>query len=460
MQMMHAAPRIIPFNSSSSPLAGEGSVFCDPMVMETARRVNFTSAPYSVDDLTGVLSGTDHREQEMNVQQWIARRVRGLRNLSVLQIDTALPFVTDLPPFYTSSLVRPDVTVVEQGRGLPVLTVEVLFGTIEATRKKALINAITQLRIWRAFGVCPEACVAFVFPGNESRISHATKVAVTFSEFIFKYKMTCLEQDQVETEIAIILSRPWPSPNLQPQFSFFIRLSQDECDEFEAGAVQVASSSSLIVRNQRGSVYWKYSRKHTETFYMLESLQKISKANYLQHSLLHSSHVGNNIIFYRYEGLSPPFSRADAKEHLLPLVEGVKVALEELHGKGIAHMDIRLPNICHDSHGVKLIDLDRCQSADVHSQALYVYAASDMYTMMSDTWNNSQVDWRCLGMMICYVLDDEVSDQVYHQMLSQRKVTNGIDKKPLLRSLLEEGQWNERAWSEFQAEFQRYNTPL
>ena len=56
-----------------------------------------------------------------------------------------------------------------------------------------------------------------------------------------------------------------------------------------------------------------------------------------------------------------------------------------------------------------------------------VYQKSDVHTPQEDrrgriTWTNFQLDWKAVGMLICFVLDENVKDEDYHCMISQNKV--------------------------------------
>ena len=66
--------------------------------------------------------------------------------------------------------------------------------------------------------------------------------------------------------------------------------------------------------------------------------------------------------FFRYPHIKhDPLTRAEAKRCLMALYRGLYNALEEVHSKlGLAHMDVRLPNICFNNlYEPVLIDLDR-----------------------------------------------------------------------------------------------------
>ncbi len=58
-----------------------------------------------------------------------------------------------------------------------------------------------------------------------------------------------------------------------------------------------------------------------------------------------------------------PLTFEEARACLQGFVSSLMKALEELHSFGLAHYDIRLPNICfNESYEAVLIDLDFCQS--------------------------------------------------------------------------------------------------
>ena len=137
-------------------------------------------------------------------------------------------------------------------------------------------------------------------------------------------------------------------------------------------------------------------------------------------------------------------TRARAKHCLLALITEIQVALDELHHSlfPTAHMDLRLPNICFTtSYHVKLIDLDRCRDAEGPIDlSASIYTTSDMYTCPENSkWNNYNLDWKALGMIICFVLDDALVDNDYHDMISLKKVHQGLTSEPFVKCLLESG---------------------
>ena len=79
--------------------------------------------------------------------------------------------------------------------------------------------------------------------------------------------------------------------------------------------------------------------------------------------------------------------------------------MQELHDEcNLAHLDIRLANIClthTQSLGIKLIDLDRSLPASqpFALSEVRTYADSVMYKG-NDAWTLSHIDWRQLGIMV------------------------------------------------------------
>ena len=119
-------------------------------------------------------------------------------------------------------------------------------------------------------------------------------------------------------------------PSGRLYFSYFVRLSKQECDKFEQNAVQVISRNSLLIRNSSRTRYWKYilapTQKLIEVAAFASLVASVHLPPYLQYSLLHSvvSHGQQNFEFYQYEGLELPHTRQQAKQHLIFILEGVR----------------------------------------------------------------------------------------------------------------------------------------
>ena len=78
------------------------------------------------------------------------------------------------------------------------------------------------------------------------------------------------------------------------------------------------------------------------------------------------------------------------------------LALQELHGFGYAHLDVRIPNICFSKgknaegeYDVKLIDFDHCVDITECDVSGYV---GEMYRRLPD-WTADKLDWKQLGLL-------------------------------------------------------------
>ena len=115
--------------------------------------------------------------------------------------------------------------------------------------------------------------------------------------------------------------------------------------------------------------------------------------------------------FFVFEGLLPPKSRQNAKACLVPLLDSVKVAIDELHQNDIAHLDIRLPNICFRKDGTAvLIDLERCKNT---ISSVWIEESSSC--MYREEYSQEQIDHLQVYWMAFWILSHP-TDLDYHNM--------------------------------------------
>lgn len=78
--------------------------------------------------------------------------------------------------------------------------------------------------------------------------------------------------------------------------------------------------------------------------------------------------------------LIPPLSYSEVRECLVDFMKMTAIALDSIHGCKIAHLDVRVPNVCFKIKGPQLIavfiDLDRCQPTSSTRKPPYT---GDMY---------------------------------------------------------------------------------
>lgn len=122
--------------------------------------------------------------------------------------------------------------------------------------------------------------------------------------------------------------------------------------------------------------------------------------------------------YIKFPAYTPPLCDIkDAKTYILPLVTEVIAAVTELHEFGLAHLDIRLDNICYRVDGsVIMIDLHRSMEVTRAANLLCGFGPSTMYPFKMN-WTAENVDWRQLAIMILYILGQRIlTAQQYHEL--------------------------------------------
>ena len=142
--------------------------------------------------------------------------------------------------------------------------------------------------------------------------------------------------------------------------------------------------------------------------------------------------------FFQYDLFGPPLDYQKARDNAIDFVKSVCEAINELHDDfNIAHLDLRLANICISTNtplSVKLIDLDRSDEAikPFRRSSLTDYA-SVMYKVPTPEWKLSQLDWRQLGIMVHAFLNN-IHDG-YHWI-------EPVPKSPFLKRLVKQGEYD------------------
>ena len=145
-----------------------------------------------------------------------------------------------------------------------------------------------------------------------------------------------------------------------------------------------------------------------------------------------------NTDFLVFDLLNEPLSASEACTCLAELVEGIAAALQQLHGYGYAHLDVRLPNICFRDSKPVLIDFDRVCGTGTSASLENKYH-SQMYKAETG-WLIEQLDWKQLGIMIVQILD-KIDPAEYHsiRLPEKGKTTLNLDENQFIKTLIEEG---------------------
>ena len=142
--------------------------------------------------------------------------------------------------------------------------------------------------------------------------------------------------------------------------------------------------------------------------------------------------------FFQYDLFGPPLDSQKARDNAIDFVKSVCEAINELHDDfNIAHLDLRLANICISTNtplSVQLIDLDRSDEAiKPFRYSSLTFHASVMYEVPTPEWKLSQLDWRQLGIMVHAFLNN-IHDG-YHSIEPD-------PKSPFLKRLVKQGEYD------------------
>ena len=141
----------------------------------------------------------------------------------------------------------------------------------------------------------------------------------------------------------------------------------------------------------------------------------------LQHALLSEGIVflgASGPLIFVFECL-PQLSRYEAKGRIRVVLEAIKLAVDDLHSHNVAHLDIRLPNICFKSTSggndlvAILIDLERAKN-----KIKSILSESYSSCMYRTGWTLEDIDFLQVYWMALWLLLDDVhvTTMSYHSM--------------------------------------------
>ena len=308
---------------------------------------------------------------------------------------------------------------------LPLLILEVHSGNYRNTVSQTAAELIDQFHLLRCFNWSIDQCVGFTFPkypeGSAPNKSCVTKVVVSFEKFKFVVRLFPLNISDVKKEIETALSAALEFCTECPQFCF-LRLSDTDLQFVhdhlnDQNLCQQSSKHSFVLKNSE--VFWKHIPRMVLADTLSELKQNIKGKP--RHLVLSSSLVWGPR-FYSFPAQLPPLSTAEVSMCLIDFMVRTALALQELHGFGYAHLDVRIPNICFSKeknaegeYDVKLIDLDRCVDVTDGNVGDYI---GEMYRILPD-WTADKLDWKQLGLLAGRVITKyQMSDEAIFMLVS------------------------------------------
>ena len=254
-----------------------------------------------------------------------------------------------------------------------LVQVEVESSNKDSTIRKLTLGLIDQLRWLRNHTTSITKCSGFYFMNHRTR-GHVIQVVLEWvdNKWLFLQDPNRLPRESVDAKIRqalndarvslrSALAAQNPTDHALPISGSFIH------GNFGAGAEQFPSGQSVVIIDVGGGKAYKRCLDPNEENRLLrlrECNPKPSRSVFPDES---QKVVSARISFFQYPLLKPPLKPQQAKENTSRFVKLVCEAIQELHDSfNIAHLDVRLANICltdTDDLGVKLIDLDRSEEA-------------------------------------------------------------------------------------------------
>ena len=238
----------------------------------------------------------------------------------------------------------------------------------------------------------------------------------------FTYKVTWLTTlDTVWHEVEGVLNHniaelpDLPDPNTVDG-EYLTILSCEELAAFGSDARQVLSSFHVIVETE--SKMYKVIATREEEAVLRMVAAEVRLCDMLRRST--ATHFilpvftgpRQNIASYDKVPYGP-LEVVQASKYLRTISEKISTALEELHGYGFSHGDVRLPNVCFNSnYDVVLIDLERCTPIIENGQPHLCMALGDhscLYRkpeMLQGILTAKRLDYIQLGWLLVWVLHD------------------------------------------------------
>ena len=382
---------------------------------------------YTLEDLSGT---------ESDLAGWLKMQMKPAS--FDIEINKEISLV-GMAPLAVTTKQRPDVAIiVPSSKGRKYVQIEIESGKNRpATLKKLEIGLVDQLRYQRNLNDTVMSCSGFYFPCY--RATQVVKVTVTWrndemnfwssSEFVHeKVDGNPGVDDGVRRDVILAIQNVLDEEkkkilDADVQKWFTVPLSKSWVQgKFGYSAKQIYSGRSIVVADISNEKVHKFPFDSDSALVLNKFLHKKGSDRYVCLPLpfvdptFEESFPSQELFTFK---LLTTISTTEAKDKLRGLVNGIVSAVNHLHDHfKMAHLDIRLPNICFDGNGEPvLIDLDRCMHIEASAFKANKYGKSVMYSIpreiISCTVRN--LDWLQVGLLICSLLDEhEESMKDYH----------------------------------------------
>ena len=313
-----------------------------------------------------------------------------------------------------SSVIKPDISI-KDSENNKITYIEVLSETLVKTIRKLFFDLLLQLLYIRSVNKKVYEVSGFVLPAGKADYIVLATVQWDVREFKFIGKSKPLSSgsftqkllDTIETQKTYFKEL---NPSCKPKYVSQSLSSQDVVaylgsDEFSQGEFVKCVSIVYMMQDQvyKMPVTGSAEKRLLDLFYQKQgsSPKQVLLPHYRKKR------------FFVYPRLDKPSDIKSLKDSYISFAASVINALDELHGQlGLAHLDVRLPNICfrkEDSEAV-LIDLDDSQPIG-HRPVGVFNVDSHMYSKQYE--NTENYDWRQLAIILLRIW--ECKDFDYHK---------------------------------------------
>ena len=307
------------------------------------------------------------------------------------------------------------------------MLVEIHSSPYEDTIRKSLFVATDLLRLRRMYNDGIKTITAFNFPKLPKRKGEkipqcVVKVVVTWENFSVYYELTQLKtSEDVRREILEAVSSFAVLNNTQMCMDrVLMKLSTDDLEKFNGinpkqipskGALMVSCGDSIFKRPLWNLHVAVLNRVAEKFFWKLPVLNLVARTEVsLSRPSQHAITVQiqptliSETFFFKYDRVHyDPMTVEEAKKCLQHFFCEVRSVIGQLHDTyKLAHMDIRLDNICFNQQFKPiLIDLDRSEGIGTDKVDESDYASC----MSRSDLSPEKTDWMQLGWMIAWILE-------------------------------------------------------
>ena len=386
----------------SSSLCSKGAVAQRSGFFYVRRSRGMGVAEYKVGDIFRV-SQYNHKEVVKGLKTWLT----DILQTHSIEVESEVNLkLCNMREVFTSSTIKADVSVGD--RNNTFLQFEVISdNNREATIWKLAFGLSLHLHHLRNSDIHVNKIVGFCVPVNRG---YFEKVECEWSDEDLKHliEVTKLHKDEVLSSVKTAFTRQCYPDIVKKGLALCFPLVLSPSfihHSFASDGFQHPSGQSFVIMSNINKCVYKLPFSSTECF-TLKKLRRLQRKPEGASFPIGIKQV-DGMDYFVFKLYSPPLNTTQAKHHIKHFIPKLAHCINELHAINIAHMDIRLENVCIDQErqSVILIDLDRSVAVNETLPEDMMYGKSEMYTEGKEEWCCGNADWRQLSILIINILN-------------------------------------------------------